>query len=97
MSGEIGTVRARVQVEGDEYTLDTAVAAEVRAEIARHLEITVTSLAERLGCSRVSMSRRINGHRPFSAADLDRIAVLMGLRASDLVVRAERALGERAA
>lgn len=55
-----------------------AIAAEVRATLARH-KIDQAGVADALGLSRSSVSHRINGHRPFSVPELIAVAELAGV------------------
>ncbi len=80
------------------YTLDSAVSAEVRAEIARTPNLTVTSLAEKLNMRRATLASRINGRSPFRSSELHAVAAELGLTASEIVARAESLVSsERAA
>ncbi|MCZ2261376.1 hypothetical protein [Isoptericola sp. QY 916] len=75
--------------------LDAAVAAEVRAEIARHPEVSVSSIARDLNMRRSTLSVRTNGHVPFSPSGLADVAQFLGTTASELVARAERAIEQQ--
>ena len=54
-------------------TFDEMVSAEVRAEAARR-RVTGARLAHALDLSPMSMSRRMNGHQPFTVGELAAIA-----------------------
>lgn len=72
--------------------LDTAVAEEVRAEIARRRPaLTLTDLAEQIGARRASLAAKVNGRVPFGPSELDSVAEVLGLSASTFVIRAEAA------
>lgn len=73
--------------------LDLALVAEVRRELARHRELSVSSLAQTFGMRRATLSVRFNGHVPFSPSLLSDVARAFGTTASVLVARAERACG----
>ena len=75
----------------NEYTFDEAVAAEVRAEMARQ-SLTTTALAERLQVRRATLSHRVNGRAPFRASELHGVAAVLGIPAAEIVARAELAL-----
>lgn len=49
------------------------IAARVRSVAAEH-RVKQTALAGTLGLSRVALNRRINGHIPFTAAELSSLA-----------------------
>lgn len=76
--------------------LDAGVAAEVRAEIARSRTVTVKGLSERLGIRRATLSDRVNGHAAFSPSLLAAVGEQLGVKASELVARAEHALAAEA-
>lgn len=71
--------------------LDDLVAAEVRAEIARHARISVKGLAEQLGIRRATLIARLNGSVPFSPSLLAALAAELHTTASALIARAEAA------
>lgn len=76
------------------YTrLDEAVSEEVRALIARTKGVSVKSIAEELGIRRATLSSRVNGHAAFAPSLLAAVAERLGTTASEIVARAERALG----
>jgi transcriptional regulator with XRE-family HTH domain len=60
------------------------VAANVRAELARH-RITQAAAAERTGITQSSLSRRLTCEQPFDIAELAELADLMGINLVDLV------------
>jgi transcriptional regulator with XRE-family HTH domain len=53
------------------------VAAAVRAEVARR-KVTQQQLAELLGVHQMSVSRRLNGQTPFTAAEILTVAEFLG-------------------
>lgn len=57
-------------------SVTAAVAAEVRAEIARK-QISQDKLAAQVGCSRQSLNRRLTGATPFDVAELAAIAAAL--------------------
>lgn len=63
-------------------TPQEAIAAEVRAALARR-KIDQAEVADALGLSRSSVSQRINGHRPFSVAQLITIAGIVGVQPAE--------------
>ncbi|MCC4249531.1 helix-turn-helix domain-containing protein [Microbacterium testaceum] len=74
--------------------LDAGVAAEVRSDIARMKNVSVSSIAEALGIRRATLSARVNAHVPFAPSLLSAVAAHLGTTASEIVARAERALAE---
>jgi transcriptional regulator with XRE-family HTH domain len=59
----------------DSPTNREQIAAEVRAALARKRpKMTQGELAERIGISRVALSERLNGYRPFDVDQLYRIS-----------------------
>jgi transcriptional regulator with XRE-family HTH domain len=64
--------------------LARAVAAEVRAEMARQ-QVNQQQVAEVLGFSRQALSRRITGEIPFDVAELGQIAHFLGVPVSRLM------------
>lgn len=59
-------------------SVTAAVAAEVRAEVARK-QISQDKLAAQVGCSRQSLNRRLTGATPFDVAELAAIAEALGV------------------
>lgn len=59
-------------------SVTAAVAAEVRAEVARK-QISQEKLAERVGCSRPYLQRRLTGTTPFDVAELALVAEALGV------------------
>lgn len=55
-----------------------SIAAEVRAELARHRRRT-KDVAQALDVTVSTASRKINGHSPFTAAELVTLADLLGV------------------
>ena len=92
---KVGTLFA-VKAYPSRHSLDRAVAAEVRAAIARTSGASITGAAAALGLRRATLSVRINGHVPFSPGELGSIACYLGTTASDLLLRAERELAATA-
>lgn len=71
--------------------LDQAVAAEVRAELARQKPAkSIAELAETLGLHRSNISTRINGHTPFTVGELVRVAQYLGTTSEALTSLAEQ-------
>lgn len=54
------------------------IAAEVRAGMARK-KITQRKLAEEIGLGLPTLSRRLNGHQPFTIDELLRISQVLGI------------------
>lgn len=71
--------------------LGPALAAEVRAEMARHGH-NISDLAATLGVAAYTAKMRHNGTIAFDAAELSTVATWLNVRASTLVARAEAAL-----
>ena len=65
-------------------TLSEAVVAEIRAEMGRQ-QRSARALAEQLGVSHIYLSRRFTGKVPLTLADVDRIAVALGVPASQFM------------
>jgi len=63
---------------GDRAPLRLAVAAEVRAELARQ-RVSVNILADRVGMPRASMHRRCRGEIDFGVEELDKVARALGV------------------
>lgn len=73
-------------------TFSTSIASAVRAELGRQGK-KLTDLTAPLGLSRPTISGRLNGHTPFTADELDKVASFLGITAYDLIDSA--ALGRR--
>jgi transcriptional regulator with XRE-family HTH domain len=73
-------------------TFSTSIAAAVRAEMGRQGK-KFKELVAPLGLSYPTVSGRLNGHTPFTAAELDKVARFLGITAYDLIDSA--ALGGR--
>lgn len=73
-------------------TFSTSIASAVRAELGRQGK-KLTDLTAPLGLSRPTISGRLNGHTPFTADELDKVAGFLGITAYDLIDSA--ALGKR--
>jgi transcriptional regulator with XRE-family HTH domain len=65
-------------------TLSGQVAATIRAEMARH-KCRQQTIADALGLSVASVSRRLSGEQPFELDELATVAELFGLTVSDLI------------
>lgn len=63
------------------------VAAEVRAELSRQA-VSNAAAAAKLGISRQAMWSRLRGFTPFTIADLESLAELLGVPASRFLERA---------
>lgn len=72
-----------------------AVAAEVRAEMGRQRK-TQADLAAVLKIYPSTAGRRLDGSVPFDVVELATVARWLGVKASELMVRAERALNDLA-
>ena len=66
------------------------IAAEIRAEAARH-NIGTATLAERTGMSPATVSRKTNGHSQITVDELFKFAAALDVPASALIGRAEHA------
>lgn len=64
-----------------------AVAGAVRAELARASR-KPAELAEVLGLSRPTIYSRLSGVHPFTTAELEKVAVFIGISAQDLMLSA---------
>jgi len=73
-------------------TFAASIAAAVLAELGRQGKKR-SHLSSPLGLSRQTISGRLNGHTPFTADELDKVASFLGLTAYDLIDSA--ALGKR--
>lgn len=71
-------------------TFSNSIAAAVRAELGRQKK-QFKELVAPLGLSYPTVSGRLNGHTPFTADELDRIAGFLGITVYDLIDSAERA------
>ncbi len=75
--------------------LDACVAAVVRTEITQNPAVSVKGIAETLDIRRATLSSRVNGHAPFAPSLLAAVAAELGLKASEVVARAEQLLDAR--
>jgi hypothetical protein len=66
-----------------ERTLNTAVTAEIRAEIAR-ADIRQGTMAALCGWAPMYFSRRMTGQTPWSTDDLETVAGALGIEVSQL-------------
>lgn len=67
-----------------ETTLDERVAGEVRAELARQRR-TQQWLSDQTGIGRPSLNKRLNGTRPFTVAELNKVAQALGVQVVTLL------------
>ena len=74
----------RMSVEIVRGTYADQVAAEVRAHAARR-RVTVSTLARKTDVSIASMSRKMNGHQPFSLDELAGVAQALHVPIGDLL------------
>ena len=65
-------------------TATARVAATIRAELARR-RIPQTIVAERLGMSQPSLSRRLTGDTPFDVNELAIVAEILGIPLATLI------------
>lgn len=72
--------------------LRQAVAADIRAGMGRH-RVTQAALAKKIGCSRVALSERLNGHRAFNTDQLLTIAAALDLDLVELLAGADTSAG----
>ncbi|WP_288292359.1 hypothetical protein [uncultured Varibaculum sp.] len=68
--------------------LNQAIAAEVRAEIARQ-KLQVVKLAPKASMTRDELNSRVNGRVAFTATDLKNVAEAMGIDPALIIKRAE--------
>lgn len=73
-------------------TFSTSIAQAVRAELGRQGR-KLNELVEPLGLTWPTVSGRLNGHTPFTTAELDKVATFLGLTTYDLIDSAS--LGKR--
>ena len=66
------------------HEMDGAVAEEVRVMIARK-RLKQKAVAERAGMTAMALSRRLSGAVPITAAELIRLAEVLGCRPADLL------------
>jgi transcriptional regulator with XRE-family HTH domain len=66
------------------YSLQDAVAAEVRAEMARQHKYQ-EDIAQVLGISRVVVGMRLNGRTPFKLNEVEALAAYFGVPISSLI------------
>lgn len=71
--------------------LNQAVAAEVRAEIARQ-KLQVVKLAPKASMTRDELNSRVNGRVAFTATDLKNVAEAMGIDPALIIKRAEETI-----
>ncbi|MFD6029826.1 helix-turn-helix domain-containing protein [Cellulosimicrobium funkei] len=76
--------------------IDRALAAEVRAEIARRPDLSVAGLADSLGIRRATLSERVNGRVAFTYSQLRLVAEALGLTVRELDSRAKDQLAREA-
>lgn len=69
-------------------TRRTRIASEVRAEMARK-QISRAEVAKTANISLPTLTRRLNGDRPFYVDELDAISRLLHINLSDLITRSE--------
>lgn len=86
-------VRHTVHMEAHAPLRRTAVAAEVRAELARQNK-TYTSLAAATDISVDTLRRRLNGLKPFYVEELGSVCRFLGITLDELIARAEKAQAE---
>jgi transcriptional regulator with XRE-family HTH domain len=67
-----------VRIDDTPAGLQLAVAAEVRAELARK-QMSQHALAAALGVAQQTVSRRLTGEVPFDVAELGRVAEILGV------------------
>lgn len=65
-------------------TLSGAVAANIRAELARQ-RVSQAQVAERLGLSQAAVSRRLTGQTPFELDEVATVADLLAVAPSHLL------------
>lgn len=59
--------------------LTKTVAAEVRAQLARRLDISRATAAEHIGISRTLLWNRLRGDSPFTVNELEKLAELLNV------------------
>lgn len=70
---------------------ELALSGEIRAEMARQNK-TVSALADEMKYRRATLSAKLNGHTPFSGAEIGKIAQCLNIAASELMRRAEETI-----
>ncbi len=78
-------------VADHEQTYTWQVATEVRAAAARHM-VSQTQIAEALGLSQMTISRRFTGYTPFDIEELEAMARLLGCEVVDFLPKNPRAV-----
>lgn len=66
----------------------SALAGEIRAELARQ-NLTYSALAEATGITPSTISRRLQGVKPFDLDEIHTIAQFLGLKVSELTARTD--------
>lgn len=77
-------------------TLSESIAREVRSSLAWH-DMSQGDLAARVGLAPATLSRRLSGESAFGVGELHAVASALGMTASELLERAERATPPQAA
>jgi transcriptional regulator with XRE-family HTH domain len=72
---------------GEEFT--RKVAAEIRAEMARQ-QMSQDQLADRIGMSQSTLSRRLTGSLPFDTTELAKVAEALGVVVTALLPNPKR-------
>lgn len=71
-----------IRAQSRDHSLSLIVAGEVRANLARN-RVSALQAAKALGWSYPYMSRRLNGHTPFTVDDLEALAKLLSVSVLD--------------
>ncbi|MBS6620519.1 MAG: helix-turn-helix transcriptional regulator [Varibaculum cambriense] len=67
---------------------EIALSSEIQAELARQKK-TIGALADEMKYRRATLSAKLNGHTPFTGAEIGKIAQCLNIAASELMRRAE--------
>lgn len=71
--------------------IDSAMAAEVRAEVARQAR-RMSEVAQTAGIDRTALTHRLSGRTPWRAGEVRAVARALGTTGTDLMARAESAV-----
>ncbi len=70
---------------------EIALSSEIQAELARQKK-TIGALADEMQYRRATLSAKLNGHTPFTGAEIGKIAQCLNITASELMRRAEETI-----
>ena len=70
---------------------EIALSSEIQAELARQKK-TIGALADEMKYRRATLSAKLNGHTPFTGAEIGKIAQCLNITAAELMRRAEETI-----